>query len=108
MLIKDIPKDHAEKLISAIGDLRPEMIVRIVAEDYALYQLGLIQYVPCSVEIEASEDEITELADEVLQMEIDAWNFDDRELKNPEIAKQQKELENRYRKYAIIHGYLGT
>ena len=93
MLIKDIPNDHAEKLISAIGDLRPEMIVRVVAEDYALYQLGLIQYVPCSVEIEASEDEITELADEVLQMEIDAWNFDDRELKNPEIAKQQKELE---------------
>ena len=31
MLIKDIPNDHAEKLISAIGDLRPEMIVRVVA-----------------------------------------------------------------------------
>ena len=41
-------------------------------------------------------------------MEIDAWNFDDRELKNPEIAKQQKELEDRYWKYAIIQGYLGT
>ena len=101
MLIKDIPKNHAEKLISAIAELRPEMSVSIVAEDYSLYQLGLIQYIPCLVEIEASEDEITKLADEVLQMEIDAWNFDDRELKNPEISKQQKELNDRYRKYAI-------
>lgn len=108
MLLKDIPKIHAEKLISAIADLRPDMSVRIVAEDDALYQLGLIQYIPCSVEIEASEEEIAELVDDVLQMETDAWNFDERERKDPGIAKLQKELEKRYQKYEIIERYLGA
>lgn len=40
-------------------------------------------------------------------MEIEAWNYDDRELKNPEIAEEQKQLKDRYAKCAIIEGYLG-
>ena len=40
-------------------------------------------------------------------MEIEVWNFDDRELKNnPEIAEQHKQLLAEYSKYAIILGYL--
>lgn len=106
MLVKDIPKDDAEKLIAAIADLRPDMSVRIIAEDDALCQLGLVQYMPCSAEVDAADEEIEELVEEVYQMEIDAWNFDDRELKKSEITKRQKELEDRYSKYAIIIGYL--
>ena len=69
MLIKDMPKDRVNELISAISDLRPKMRVSVIAEDYALYQMGLIQYIPYTVEVEASEDEIFELLDEVEQPE---------------------------------------
>lgn len=107
MQIKDIPKEHAEKLLSAIADLRPDFRARIVAEDPALYKLGLVQYVPCTIEIDALDEEIEVLIEDVQQMEIDAWNFSDQDLKNPEIAKIHKELEAKYSKYAIIEGYLG-
>ncbi len=105
--LKDIPKEHMEKLLSAVADLRPDFRVRVVAEDPVLYKLGFVQYVPCTVEIDASDEEIRELLIEVYQMEAEAWGFDDRDLKKPEIAKIQKELEERYSKYAIIDGYLG-
>lgn len=42
--------------------------------------------VPCTIEIDASDEEIEMLADDVYQMECDAWNFDDQELKKPEIS----------------------
>jgi len=35
-------------------------------------------------------------------MEIDTWNFDDRELNNPAVIKRQKEPESKYRNYAIM------
>lgn len=107
MQIKDIPKEHMDKLISAIADLRPAMHIRVISEDTALYQLGFVQYVPCLIEIDASDEEIEELVEEVQQMEIDAWNFDEHDLKKPEVAKLHKELKNKYYRYAIIEGYLG-
>lgn len=106
MQINDIPKEQMEKLVAAIADLRPEMRIRIIAEDIALYQLGLTPSVPCSIEIDATSEEIEDLLKEVQEMEIDAWNFDDRDLENPEIAKIQKELQDRYSKYEIIEAYL--
>ena len=39
-------------------------------------------------------------------MEIDASNFDDHDLKKPEVAKLHKELKNKYYSYAIIEEYL--
>lgn len=102
MLLKDIPLEYANNMISALADLRPDMITRIVSIDHALFQLGLVSYVPCTLEIEASEDKIRELVDEVYQMEIDAYNYDNQDLKNPERAKQQKKNEDRYERYAII------
>lgn len=108
MQFKDIPKERMELLLSAIADLRPNMPVRIIAEDIVLYQLGLVQYVPCTIEICASDEDIEELVEEVQDMEIDALNFTDESLKKPEIAKLQKQLEDRYAKYAIIDAYLGV
>lgn len=106
MLIKDMPKDRVNELISAISDLRPKMRVSVIAEDYALYQMGLIQYIPCTVEVEASEEEIFELLDEVEQMEIDSYNFDNNELNKSEVKKLQRRLLDRYSKYAVIEAYL--
>ena len=102
MLLKDIPKESAERLISALADLRPGMAVRIVVVDYALHDLGFVPYVPCSVEVEATENEIFDLLDEIEQMEIDYLIFEDRNLKSPEAAKRLKELKDRYSKYSII------
>ncbi|MBR0508814.1 MAG: hypothetical protein IJJ85_01720 [Clostridia bacterium] len=107
MLIKDIPTENAKRLISAIEDLRPGMNVKVIAEDTALFDLGHSHFIPCSIEIEATEEEIDALVDEVYQMEADAWNFDEKEMINPDIAKLQRELEEKYKKYAIIVIYLG-
>lgn len=106
MLVKDIPKDMAEQLIKAITDLRPDMKAEIIVEDFNLYKLGFTTYIPCTVSVDATDDEILDLLDEVEQMEIDAWNFSDSELKDPEIAKEQRELEARYARYAVIEGWL--
>ena len=108
MIIYDIPKDRARKLIAAIADLRPNLSVNITTEDTTLYNLGLVDFIPCSVEIQATEEEIDDLVEDVFQMEADAYNFDDQELKNPAVAKLQKELEIKYRKHSIIVACLGT
>ena len=106
MILKDIPKDHAEKLLSAIAALRPAMKVRIVAEDTTLYRLGLSQSVLCSLAVDENDEAIKELVDEVYQMEVDAYNFSENELRDKETVKWQKKLERRYSRYAIIVAYL--
>lgn len=108
MQIDYIPKDHAEKLISTIIELRPSMKIRIQAEDTALFMLGLSKSILCSVVIDENEDSILSLIDEVYQMEVDAFNFDEKELVNTEYAKCQQILEQKYLKYAIILEYLGA
>ena len=106
MLLKDIKKDQAEKLITAISDLRPDIRIRIVAEDEMLFKLGFTQYLTCSVDIDMSEEAVSELVEEVQQMEIDAYNYDERKLKDPVYEKGHKELMEKYEKYAVILGYL--
>lgn len=106
VIIKDVSKDDAELLIEAVKDLRPNMKISIIAEDYALYQLGLVKFIPCTVDVEATDEEIFDLLDEVEQMEMDYMNFEDEDLRKPEMRKLQKELAERFACYAIIAGYL--
>lgn len=106
MVIKDIPREQADKLISAIAELRPKMSIKIASEDTALYLLGLSGSVLCSVIIEDTENAITDLVDEVYQMEVDAYNFSERELCEKGTREQQRQFERRYAKYAIIAEYL--
>ena len=100
MLIKDIPKSQAIKLQDAIKELRPAMQVSVVAEDTALYQLGLVTEVPVTIEIIAAEAEVDELVDEVDQMEVDAFNYTD------EMKPSNRDALKRYERYAIIEAYL--
>ena len=105
MIIKDIPKPDADRLAKGIYDLRPEWKLSIMADDI-IRQIGLSPETICSIQIEAAEEEIDALVDEIDQMEIDAYNFSDESLRNPTAAKRQAELESRYGKYAIIEHYL--
>lgn len=106
MLLKDVPKVNAVKLIDAIRELNPKIKANITVEDKALYDLGFSEDILCIVEIIATKKEINDLLEEVYDMEIAAYNYTDEMLKDPYYIKQQKELEKQYMKYGIIEDYL--
>ena len=105
MLVKDTPKSDVDRIVEGIRDLRPGWKMSIV-EDDVLRQIGLSTETLCTILIDATDEEIDALIDEVDQMKIDAYNFRNEDLKDPAIAKRQKELELRYREYSILEAYL--
>lgn len=106
MLYKDMPKATAERIIAALQELHPEVTARIVDEDPALFKLGLIEDIPCQLELGLTQEEAERLYDEIISMEIDAYNYTDKDLRDPVKRRQQKEYEHRYLRFAFLEPYL--
>ena len=110
MVIKNIPKSEAEKYRLLLSELRPEWRTEIIAEDYNLYKLGLIDEIPCFLNIEASYEQLIELHMDIMDMEIAVYHNEDLKCKSPVNMTPEekreynlwKEAESEYKSYASI------
>ena len=102
MIIKDIPQSQAQRLLAALKELRPSIEAAIVVEDPALLKLGLVQETPCTIEINATDEEINALVDEIDHMEIDAYNY------IGTIKPCNRKALAQYERFAIIEAYLSN
>ena len=82
MVIKNIPKSEAEKYRLLLSELRPGWRTEIIAEDYNLYKLGLIDEIPCFLNIEASYEQLIELHMDIMDMEIAVYHNEDLKCKS--------------------------
>lgn len=107
MTIKDIPKSSAYFYKSLLAECKPNWNVEITIEDYNLYKLGFVEEIPCSISLNVSREEIYELQEEILDMEVTLYSYEDLLYKNPidmtndekKTYKELKELEKRYNKF---------
>lgn len=107
MIIKDIPKSSAAFYKSLLAEFKPNWNIEITIEDYNLYKLGFVEEIPCSISLNVSREEIYELQEEILNMEVTIYSYEDLLYKNPidmtndekKTYKELKELEKRYNKF---------
>ena len=82
MTIKDIPKSSAYFYKSLLAECKPNWNVEITIEDYNLYKLGFVEEIPCSISLNVSREEIYELQEEILDMEVTIYSYEDLLYKN--------------------------
>ena len=107
MKIKDIPKSSADLYKSLLAECKQNWNIEITIEDYNLYKLGFVEEIPCSISLNVSREEIYELQEEILNMEVTIYSYEDLLYKNPidmtndekKTYKELKELEKRYNKF---------
>lgn len=107
MKIKDIPKSSADLYKSLLAECKPNWNIEITIEDYNLYKLGFVEEIPCSISLNVSREEIYELQEEILNMEVTIYSYEDLLYKKPidmtndekKTYKELKELEKRYNKF---------
>ena len=110
MIIENMSKSLAEEYKSLLAELKPNWKVEIIIEDYNLYKLGFVDEIPCSLNVEVSEKEINELHEEIIDMEISVYLYEDLLYKDPldmsdEEKREYKKLKKRekeYKKYAPL------
>ncbi|MCQ2015093.1 hypothetical protein [Clostridium butyricum] len=81
------------RLKKGIGNLIPDINVNLIIKDTALYKLGFSKEIMCTIDIEATDDQIEELRDICYQFEIDAFNTLDgsaRAVTDPDYIKYEK------------------
>ena len=81
------------KLKKCIEELIPDINVNLITTDPALYELGFSKEIMCTIDIEATDDQIEELKDICYQFEIDAFNTPDGSdppLTDPNYIKYEK------------------
>lgn len=109
MIIKNISKSSSELYKSLLSELKLNWDVKIDVEDYNLYKLGFVDEIPCSISFNISNKQMTELYDEIIDMEVSVYIHEDLLLKNPinmtldekiqfeEVKKLEDEYYNKYR-----------
>ena len=110
MILHDIPKSSAYFYKSLLAECKPNWNVEITIEDYNLYKLSIVEEIPCSISLNVSREEIYELQEEILDMEVTIYSYEDLLYKNPidmtndekKTYKELKELEKRYNKFAPL------
>lgn len=66
-----------KKLKERIAEIMPEINVNLITEDNMLRKLGFVDFVPCTIELQATEEQLEELYDMCIQFEIDVFNTPD-------------------------------
>lgn len=110
VIIDNMPKAEAELYTSLLSELRPSWKVEIINEDYNLYKLGFADEVLCSLKLDVSREEISELNDEIVDMEIGVYLYEDLLYKNlSEMSSEEKrkyrdlkKCEKEYNRYAPL------
>lgn len=110
MIIQNIPLSLAELYKSLLMEFKPDWDVAIIEEDYNLYKLGFVKEIPCSLELSITREQISELYDEITDMEADVYGYEELLMKpfhvlSKEERALQKEIkmrEKEYRKFAPL------
>ncbi|MGN1098069.1 MAG: hypothetical protein ACI4SS_04145 [Clostridia bacterium] len=71
----DIPT--YEKLKQSLSEIYPDIKVELVDSDPALFNLGFVLTVPCTVDVYATKEQIEEIMDIAMHYEINAYNTAD-------------------------------
>ena len=110
MVYYDMPKATAQRIITTLVELNPQIQAKILSEDAMLYQLGFVGDIPCRLEIPISSSDAEELYEneKVISLEIEAFNFSEDEMRDPAIKEKQREQEEHYYKFAFLKPYLLT
>ena len=116
IIIENQPKSRAELYMELLAEFKPDWKVLIIEEDYNLFKLGFVKEIPCTLQLNVSTDEIRELYDEIIDMEVDVYQYENI-LNKPlyMISDQEKELKARvdeaeriYRKFVPLEGMCWT
>ena len=102
MTYQDLPRKYANAIINALNELHPEIPTRIVAEDRALFDLGFVDDIPCTLEIDITPEQAWDIWEEVIMLESSAFNYTPEELKDPAKRKEQKQNEEYYSRFAFL------
>ena len=70
----EITKEVYENLKKDLAKFRPNIALILVECDEALERLGFCESAPCIVHIDLSEEEMEILLDDLIQLEVDAYN----------------------------------
>ncbi len=101
MIINDESKETYQCLKDYIKELIPEIEVKLLKEDINLFNLGLSNYIPCDIEIIATDVQIDELMDMIIQFEVDAYDTP-----NGCEPKETDESYIKYQRYSWIYSLL--
>lgn len=100
MIIKEESKETYQYLKDYIKELMPEIEVNSLKEDINLFNLGFRSYIPCEIEIIATDDQIDELMEMIIQFEVDAYDTQNGE------PKETDENYIKYQRYSWIYSLL--
>lgn len=101
MIIKEESKEIFQALKDCINELKPEIEVKLLKEDINLFNLGFRSFIPCDIEIIATDNQIDELMDMIIQFEVNAYDTP-----NGIEPKETDENYIKYQKYGWIYGLL--
>ena len=86
-----------ETIRRSLDAVYPEAKTEHITTDHALKALGFIDYPPCVFSLDMTWDEYNRMMDELMQVEVDAFNTED--------GKMPAEDDEYYQKY-LEHGWL--
>lgn len=112
MIIPNVTLSDAQRYKSLLLELKPNWHVEIIEEDYNLYKLGFIREIPCSLKLDITMEQISELYDEITDMEASVYVSEGLLLKPAyalsEVERKKKtaldKLEEEYTKFAPLEG----
>ena len=81
MIYLNIDKNTYSQINELLPDIWPEIQIELLVMDENLERLGFCESAPCRVSVDLSAEEYEQLLDELMQLEIDAYNT--RDGKNP-------------------------
>ncbi len=113
MIIENIFKADAKKLMNLLLELRPSWNIQVIEGDVNLYKLGFVKDIPCSVRIDITDEDAEGLLEELYDMETDAYIHEDLlEIPTLQLSDKEKEQQllarkdlDRYLKYSCLEGY---
>ena len=71
----DIPT--YQRLKECLSERYPTISVKLLSADYALKKLGFVEAVPCVIDVVATDEEISLVAEDAYDLEIAAFQIDD-------------------------------
>ncbi len=106
-------KREAQKAKKLLQEIRPEWNIEIIEEDYNLHKLGFVDDIPCSMNIDASNEEIEAFKEEIYDMETDAYIHEELlDIPSNQLSDREKAMKtdvkramNLYEKYSMFETF---
>lgn len=97
LLVKNSDRVTCETIQERLSELHPEYKTEIANCDLNLELLGFCKSAPCDLFLDISDDDFLNLLDELMQIEVDAYNIDEDEPdeRSPQFQK--------YKRYSWIY-----